>query len=387
MIPKSDLDLYTDEVLLDPFPVYRHLRDQGPVVYSTHHEMYVATRYSVVREITENWEAFPSGKGVVMNDTMNAPLFGVLTSDGDEHTRLRRVLYRPLSPRSVGPLHGQISELAEEVVERLVKQGTFDAAGQLATHLPVAVVSQLVGLPEEGRERMLVWAEACFNSFGTPDKERTNSAIPVIGEALEYIATQAVPGKVKPGSWADMMYSAVDKGEITLDECRGMMTNYMIPSLDTTIYAIASGIWLFAHNPDQWDLIREDPGLIPSAINEIVRMESPIQGFSRSVARDYEIDGVVLPQDSRVIIFWGAANRDERHYPDPDRFDVRRNPVDHLGFGAGPHVCVGSNIAKMEIQAVFEALAKRVRRFEVGEYQRAIISVLRGFDKLEVTVS
>jgi cytochrome P450 len=166
-----------------------------------------------------------------------------------------------------------------------------------------------------------------------------------------------------------------------------MMIDYMGPSLDTTIFGIASGVWLFANYPDQWDLLRADPSLIPSAINEILRMEAPVQGFSRYVARDYDLDSVALQQGSRAIMFYGAANRDPRQFSDPDRFDIRRdNAGRHLAFGTGPHMCLGMNLARLEMRALFRALARKVKRFHIEAEQRALNNILRGFSKLIVTV-
>ena len=166
-----------------------------------------------------------------------------------------------------------------------------------------------------------------------------------------------------------------------------MMADYLGPSLDTTIFAISTAVWLFANNPEQWDLVREDPLLMPSAVNEVLRYDSPIQGFSRYVARDVNLDGAILPAGSRAIVFYGAANRDERKYPGADRFDVRRRPGDHLGFGAGPHACVGMNLARIEMLALFTALAKRIRRFTILEEEPVLNNVLRGFKTLRVSVA
>jgi cytochrome P450 len=196
-----------------------------------------------------------------------------------------------------------------------------------------------------------------------------------------------VPNKLKPGSWAAGIHEAVARGEVPGQACPAMMVDYMGPSLDTTICAISNAVWLFANNPDQWELVREDPRLIPSAVNEVLRFDAPIQDFSRYVARDVDVDGVLLPAGSRAIVFYGAANRDERKYPDPDRFDVRRRPGDHLGFGAGPHACVGMHLARMEMLALFIALAKRIRRFTILDEEPLLNNVLRGFKTLRVAVS
>jgi cytochrome P450 len=166
-----------------------------------------------------------------------------------------------------------------------------------------------------------------------------------------------------------------------------MMIDYMGPSLDTTILAISSGVWLFANNPDQWDLVRGDPSLITGVMNEILRMEAPIRGFSRYVARDYDLDGVLLPEGSRAIVFYGAANRDPGQFPDPNRFDIRRdNAGRHMAFGAGPHMCLGMSLARLEMRALFTALARRVQRFHIEEQERLLNNILHGFSKLIVTV-
>jgi cytochrome P450 len=165
-----------------------------------------------------------------------------------------------------------------------------------------------------------------------------------------------------------------------------MMNDYMGPSLDTTIFTIANAIYLFGRNPQQWTLLRAQPELMPRAINEVVRLESPLQGFSRVATRDVRIEDVVLPEGSRAVMLWGSANRDERKWSDAEKFDITRNNTDHLGFGQGVHMCVGMHLAKMEIAAILSALLKRVSRFELGESKRVINNVMRGLSHLEVTV-
>ena len=383
----SDYDPYSEAALLDPWPGYKELRDAAPAVWLNRYDMFALTRYDSVRRALLDWESFPSRNGVMMNDQMNKVLRGnVLCSDGAEHGRLRDVLMRPLKPTALRPAKEKITVEAEALADRLVAEGTFDAATDLANHLPVAVVSDLIGLPETGRERMLVWAAEMFNCFG-PLNDRTIASFPVLQEMMDYATNEAVPGKLKPGSWAEGIHAAVARGEVPAEACPAMMVDYLGPSLDTTIFAISTAVWLFATNPDQWDMVRNDPLLIPSAINEVLRYDAPIQGFSRYVARDVDLDGSVLPAGSRAIVFYGAANRDERKYAEPDRFDVRRRPGDHLGFGVGPHACAGMNLARIEMVALFNALAKRFRRFTILEEERVLNNVLRGFKTLRVSAA
>jgi cytochrome P450 len=386
--PESDYDPYADENLLDPWAGYREMRDAGPAVWLSKYGMFALARYGPARRALEDGESFPSGHGVMMNDDMNQVLIGnTLCSDGQQHDKLRGVIARPLTARAVQPLLGEFTARADSVVESAVAKGTFDAVSELAEHLPVSIVSNAIGLPEKGRERMLIWAKALFNCIG-PMNERTVQSFPVLNEMMQYATDEAVRGKLKPGGWAEGILDAADRGEVPGEACPALMVDYMGPSLDTTIFAISNAVWLFAQHPDQWDLVREDPALIRGAINEVLRYESPIQGaFSRYVERDVDMDGVRLPAGSRAIVFYGSANRDERKYPHPDRFDVRRGANDQLSFGAGPHACVGMHLARIEMRALFTALAGRVRRFEVVEAERSLHNVLRGFSHLRVTVS
>ena len=384
--PSSDIDLYADAVLLDPYPHYRALRDQAGAVWLERHEAFVLSRYADVRAALGNWEVFSSAGGVAMNDGMNAALKGgLLCSDPPQHDALRRIIERPLAPQMLAALREQITDQADALVDRLAARGTFDAV-ELARYLPVTIVSELVGLPEDGREHMLDWARANFDCLG-PMNDRARRALPVLKDMLDYAFTQCVPGKLKPGSWAAMIWEAADRGEISLELCPYLMNDYMGPALDTTIFAATAAIWLFARNPEQWDAVRTTPGLLSGAINEVVRLESPIQGFSRVLTRDHEIDGVMLPAGARVVVLYASANRDERKWNNPDRFDVRRTNVhEHMAFGFGEHQCVGNNLARLEIRALLLALSKRVRRFELGDVRRGLNNILRGLEKCEVTI-
>jgi cytochrome P450 len=348
--------------------------------------MFALTRYESVIRALKDASAFSSASGVMMNDEMNQVLRGnTLCSDGGDHQRLRRIVAKPLARTALSSLEAEITTKAEQLVDRLVAKGTFCAVTELATALPVDIVASAVGLPEDGRERMLVWAEQMFNCFG-PLNGRARSAFPVLQEMMRYATTQAVRGKLKPGSWAEAIIDAVDRGEVDRAARPVLMIDYMGPSLDTTIYAIGSAVWLFAKHPQEWRKSCELPYPFPSVINEILRMESPVHGFSRQLTRDYDMDGLTLPAGSRAIAFYGAANRDERKFPNPNAFDVTRNSAEQLAFGSGPHLCVGMHLARLEMAAIFRALVTKVRRFHIEEEVRSLNNVLRGFSKLIVSV-
>ncbi len=232
-------------------------------------------------------------------------------------------------------------------------------------------MSQLVGLPEEGREQMLDWARANFNCFG-PMNARTEQSFPVLQDAIAYSTDPTLRQRVKPGGWAARLYEAADAGEIPCEQAGIMLNDYWAPSPDTTIMAIGSAIRLFGEHPDQWDLLREDPKLISHAINEVIRLESPIQMFSRLLLDDFPADGFTLPKGSRVVVIFASANRDERKWDEPQRFDILRKPSDHVAFGWGEHQCMGMPLARLEMRALLSALARRVRRFEISDIEPLI---------------
>ncbi|WP_240434346.1 cytochrome P450 [Streptomyces sp. YIM 130001] len=385
-IPVSDVDLYTPEARTDPYAIYAELRSLGPVVHLPRYDLYALPRYQEVRAALTDWRTFSSARGVFVDPGMNAQLEGItLCSDPPEHTQMRSVLGRPLRQDRMRDVTPTIEAESERVVTELVSRGRFDAATELAEHLPMTVVSDLVGLPDRGRAKMLEWAAAMWDMQG-PAGKRFEAAAPVVGAFMDYVAQEAVPGNIDPDGWAAHLYQAADRGELAHDKCPALMLDYVTPSLDTTILAITNAIALFAEHPDQWDLLRADRSLMPHAINETLRMETPVPQFSRVLTDDHEIDGVALPAGSRVALLYGSANRDERHYVDPDRFDITRRPSDHLAFGRGEHVCVGMHLARLEMGTLLGHLADRVARFDTITSTPLINNGLRGLEHLEVTV-
>jgi cytochrome P450 len=250
--PVSELDPYSDEVLSDPWGAYAELQRLGSAVWLTKYQMFALTRYDSVLRALKDASAFSSASGVMMNDDMNQVLRGnTLCSDGADHQRSRRVIGKPLTPTALKSLQDEISSKAERLVDGLVAKGTFCAITELATFFPLDIVASSVGLPQEGRERMLVWAMQMFNCFG-PLNDRARTAFPVLQEMMHYARTQAVRGKLTPGSWADAILDAMDRGEVDRAVCPAMMIDYVGPSLDTTIYAIGNGVGLFAKHPGEW---------------------------------------------------------------------------------------------------------------------------------------
>lgn len=382
----NEIDLFTDEALTNPYELYREIRAAGPAVRFDAYGVWALGRYADVRAALGDWQTFSSAQGVALNPSSNATTKGIIVAtDPPEHDVLRGVLADRLSPRALRKMQADLEQRAHALVEPLVERGTFDAVEDLAKAFPVQVVLDLVGLDVSMAPRALAWAEAAFNAGG-PDLDRTREAYPLLEDQFAYLA-EMHKDDLREDSFGWAIFDAADRGAIGRESVVPLMSAYVTAGLDTTINAISTGVQYFAAHPDQWDLVRDDPSLIPSAFNEIVRLESPLQWFSRVTTRDVDYGEIVIPRGDRVLMLYGSANRDERKWEDPERFDVTRNPMDHLAFGNGVHGCAGQGLARLEGHSVFLALTKLVKRFETGEPVRRLNNRIRGLAQLPTAVT
>jgi cytochrome P450 len=376
--PELDADLYTDAAIRDPHPLYRAIRDLGPAVWLRAHRAWAIGRFADVRAALRADTVLVSGRGVAMNEAVNSQTGRVtLTSDGDLHRQLRGVLMKPMMPSALREVQAEVQALADALVEKLLALEAFDGVKDFAQHLPVAVVSHLVGLPEDGRQRMLDWAAATFDALG-PMNARAEAAFPFLGEMLSY-AGRVKRDRLRPDGWAARLFQAADEGRLAPSDVAGLLIDYIAPSLDTTILGTSQLLFQLGRHPEQWELVRANPDLIPRAVDEALRFDAPVSAFTRLAIADYDAGGTTIPAGDRVLILFASANRDERHFPDPDRFDVTRDAKDHAGFGHGVHRCAGGYLAELEMQSLLRAMVPRVRRIEVGEPVVAMNNVLRGF--------
>jgi len=383
-IPISDVNPFELDVRLDPYPSYHELLEMGRVVHPRKLDLYAVTRFADVRRVLADQQVFSSASGVAQNAAMNAAMAGsIVGTDPPEHTRLREILGRPLTPAKLAPMRDRLSQLSAGQVERILSDGgEVEAVSQIAWYLPLTVVTELVGMPDDATARMLPWAAASFNGMAPDIMPGTAPALATIGEMIGYVADPGLPDRLRPGSWSAQLHEASVRGEIDYGQFLSMLQGYLMPSLDTTIFAMSNLLWLLANNPDQWELLRSRPNLIPRAIHEAIRIESPVQFFSRVATEDTDIDGTPIKAGSRVFVIYAAANRDPRRFEDPDSFKIERESTDHVGFGHSAHRCVGMNLALMEITAMLTALVGKVRAIELIDAKRADNAILRGFEKL-----
>jgi cytochrome P450 len=375
--PSLAIDLYSDAALADPYLLYRKIRDLGPAVGLTAHDAWAVGRFDDVRAALRADDVLVSGHGVGMNDMVNAEGSRItLTTDGELHRQLRSVLMKPMMPSTLRAVQAEVEELADRLVADLVRRESFDGVADFARHLPVAIVSRLVGLPEEGRQRMLEWAKATFDALGTMNT-RGQAATPLLFEMMRY-AVGVERATLRPEGWAAQLFAAADEGRIEPADVASMLVDYIAPS-DTTILGLGHLLFQLGRDPEQWAMIRADPELVPRAIDEALRLDAPVRAFSRFAVADYDVAGTTIPRGARVLILFASGNRDERRFVDPDRFDVARDARDHLGFGHGVHRCAGSHVAQLEMQSLLRAMVARVATIEVGPPEVGLNNVLYGY--------
>ena len=378
-VPALDVDLYGDDVLADSTELWRRVRDTGPVVWLPRHRMYAMGRYDDVRAALRDDAVFRSGHGVAANPLANR-LGGdtTLNSDDEVHTRRRRVLMRSLGAKAIAAIEEPVRQEAAALVDELLARPHFDAAREFAPRLPVRVVAALVGVREA--EQLLRWAAATFDGLG-PLNRRGFRALPQALGLLRY-SRRLRADRVAPGSWAASVFDAQRDGDLSEREARALIIDFVAPALDTTILAATHLLWTLGREPEAWAEVRANPALIPAAVVESVRLSSPIRGFTRRLAVAHRVGEAVLPDGSRVALLFAAANRDERRFPDPERFDLHRADPHHLGWGNGPHTCVGNHLAKLELRVLLEAMVPRVGEVVAGEPIALRNNTLQGIARL-----
>ena len=382
-VPAYEADLYSARAILDPHPHYARLRRLGRVVWLSKQRVYALPRYAECKAVLRDDTTFVSGEGVGLNGVINRLSRGTtLNSDGYQHDQRRKLVAHRLLPRALRTMSDTVNRQAEQLVAAAVRRQRVDGVNDLATALPLSVVPDLVGWPEDRRQHLLRWGGATFDVLGPLNRNALKSVRASL-QMLRFSKDVVSHRSVMDGSMGHDILAAADAGELTHTECSALMIDYLVPSLDTTISGIASALALFALHPDQWETLRAEPSLLPSAINEVLRYESPLRRSPESLLQPNEIGDIEVPAQSRVLVLYASANRDEHEWPEADVFDIRRNATRHLGFGHGTHACAGQGLARLEMEAMLTALVRQVGRIELaGEPRWALNNTIRCYEEL-----
>ncbi len=377
-------------------PVFKHPEPDGP-------GFWVVTKLADVTALNRDAQTYSSDQargGVVGLEELapeakeqQAAMFEaggklMLTIDPPEHTRYRKLVNKGFTPRMIGALEPHIRAMSIRIIEEGLAKGECDFVVDVAAELPLQAIAELLGVPLEDRHKLFDWSN---RMIGSEDPEYAVSEESTQGAQVEMFLYANELAERRRQQPADDIVTALLDAEVDGDRLSEMDFNlfFLLLSVagnETTRNAIAHGMNAFLENPDQYQLLVEDPSLINVATEEILRWATPVMYFRRNVVADIELHGHQLAAGDKVSLWYISANRDEDHFTEPFRFDIRRSPNDHVAFGGGgPHFCLGSSLARMEIRVLFEELTRRVPRMAaIGPPDRLRSNFIGGIKHLPV---
>jgi len=385
----------------NPYPLYARLRRERPVFYSPMFDLWVVTRYVDIAEVERDTARFSSvgaldAKAEPHPEVANvlkqgySKFLSLVQSDPPDHTRIRNVFGRALSPQRIAAMESSVRATANGLIDGFIRDGQGDIAQQFAYALPGFIICDLLGVPRLDMPQLKGWSDdkTVLMSATAPIEQQVECAHGFI--AMErYFKEKLHERARKPRE--DLLTLLVPQsmgGTAPLSEqeavCNAM--DLMAAGHETTAGFIGNGLWLLLNAPEQLKAVQEDLSLIPDAMEEMLRMEPPIRGFFRQVTTDTTLGGVSLPKGSRVFILYESGNHDETQFPDPERFDIRRADArKHLAFGRGIHFCVGAPLARLEGRVAFEQLLQRLPNLRLRTDEPVVrrpYLMLRGFEHL-----
>lgn len=349
-------DPFDSEVIADPFPYYRLLQQEAPVHEVEKYGFFVLSRYDDVVTATQDWEHFSTTWGP-SPQRVESPVASVLQSDPPQHTRLRSIISRAFTPRAVTACEPLVDRFAHECIDRILEQGKADWIDEYAIPIPVVVIAEMLGVPREDRTLFRKWSDDIVGAIGgkvdpSNSQREFNAYFSDVVKARQKDPRDDVISKLlRPNS----------KGEkLDTPEVIAFCLSLLVAGNETTTGLIGNLFFELAKRPEAWKRLREDPTLVASAVEESLRFDAPNQGLFRHAVKDVELHGVKIPEGRKVLLLFGAAGRDPRHFERPDEFDIARSPNRHIAFGAGIHHCLGASLGRLEANTALRIATERI---------------------------
>jgi len=388
-------DPYDFEIDADPYPVWKRLRDEAPLYYNEKYEFFALSRYDDVERGLLDWQAYSSAKGSVLEiikSGVKMPPGMFIFEDPPDHNLHRGVLSRVFTPRRMAAIEPKVRAFAARSLDPLIGRGRFDFIADLGAPIPMRTIGLLLGIPEEDQETLRDrFDQGMRLQDGVMPDFRASMGAGGDTDYAQYIDWRAehpsddLMTELLTAEFTDVHGTV---RTLTRSEVLGYVGLLAAAGNETTMRLIGWAGKLLAEHPDQRKDLAEDPNLIPNAIEELLRYEPPSPVQARTVTQDVGHHDQVVPAGSIVLLLNASANRDERQFPEPDRFDVHRPIQRHLSFGYGLHFCLGAFLARLEARIALEEVLKRFPRWEVDTEHavRAQTSTVRGWETLPVVV-
>jgi cytochrome P450 len=386
----------------DPYPALARLRDEAPVSYDDRTNQWLVSRHADVNALLRDRRLGRSYLRVASHEAWGrlpppedqAPFWDLLAvqmidMEPPDHTRLRRLVSTAFTPRTVEALRPRIEAIVDGAIDDAQALGEFDLIADLLEGVPVAVIAELLGIPDEDRHLLRPWSAdmtLMFELNPTPDAQRRATAASAAFEA--YLRDIARERRRAPGPDLVSQLGAVleqDGDRLTEDELIGTAVLLLNAGHEASVNGAANSWWALFRHPEALARLRADPGLVPTAIEELLRFDTPAPMFERWVLEEIEVHGVTIPRGQELALQFAAANRDPAAFDQPDAIVLDRSPNRYLSFGAGIHYCLGAPLAKLEFEILFGAILRRLPRLQVTEEPTwKPRFVLRGLDSLRV---
>ncbi len=400
-------DPFSPEFTNNPYPSYAALREEPGLPYSEDMNAHMVARYKDVTAIAvnpkmvrvlddilppeeikaaqraANWHDMPNHERYVQHS--------LLDSDGDMHDRLRLLVMREFTSRFVERHRHMIRQFVDRLLDQLLEQQDFDFIDDLAAHVPGHIIGHVLGVPDEDCPQLRIWSEDIVQFFDMDrTQERKQLAERATTEFSDYIKGMVAIRRAAPkDDLLSTLIAAQDAGKMSETELISTSLLILMAGHGSTIDVLGTGLMACLRFPDQLQRLRDDPALIPSAVQEMFRYESPLPYFHRYATEEVEVAGKSYPKGTKFGLLYGAANRDPAQFPHPDTFDVGRAPNRHVAFGQGPHLCLGNQLSRLDMEVIFARMLSRTCEINLNQdaplYRPGVAT--RGLLQLRVTMT
>jgi cytochrome P450 len=367
----------------DPYPTYEDLRELTPLHYHEDTDHWLVSRYDDVNALLRDRRLGRTYLQVATHEEMGRPpdpahlmpfwhliRNGILDMEPPDHTRVRSLISKAFTPRFVESLRPRVHRICDTLIEEIAGARELDLLPTIAEPLPVTVIAEMLGIPDADRRQLRPWsADICKMYELNPDEDAERDAVRASIEFSDYLRALSRRRRSDPGEdlISALTQAAIEGERLSEDELIGTCVLLLNAGHEATVNVTINGWWSLLRDPGQLARLRADPSLVPTAVEELMRYDTPLHMFERWVLEPFELHGVAIPRGAELGLLFGSANHDPNAFDRPDELDVGRAPNPHLAFGAGTHFCLGAPLARIELQASFGALLARFPRIELVE--------------------